>query len=271
MGRGPARKGDLVAHGSTADIYAWGRAAVVKVLRPGIPDGWAAREAEVTAAVHRAGLPAPATDGVVDVDGRPGIVFERIAGVSLWERMRADPAEIEPVTRRFAAIQGELLAAGPVPGLPPLADRLAEKIADAGPVDAATRREAGDLLARLPVGAAPCHGDLHPGNVLVAGDRLVVIDWHDGVAGHPFADLARTSLLLDPAFHAGRLFLHGATGPILARVHSAYHEAIGGSGGPDDGSMRAWRAVQAIARLAEPGTPASLIGAWEAWRTATPA
>ncbi len=251
-----------MARGSTADIYAWGRHGVVKVLRAGIPVAWADREAEVTALVHAAGLPAPATEGVVEVDGRPGILFERVAGVSLWDRMRAEPAALPGTVDRFAGLQSELHRAGPVAGLPSLRARIAEKLGEASPATEADRARALGVLAGLPDGAAPCHGDLHPGNVLADGDRLVVIDWHDGGAGHPAADVARSSILLDPAFREGRPHLEGATEALLAQVHDAYLAAIG----TDDGAFGAWRAVQALARLAEPGVAASLLGAWRAWQ-----
>jgi len=41
-----------------------------------------------------------------------------------------------------------------------------------------------------------CHGDLHPFNVLTAGDHHVVLDWTAGQIAHPAFDLAFTHLLL---------------------------------------------------------------------------
>lgn len=37
---------------------------------------------------------------------------------------------------------------------------------------------------------APCHNDLNPGNVLVAPDRLWLVDWDAAGSGDPFHDLA---------------------------------------------------------------------------------
>lgn len=52
------------------------------------------------------------------------------------------------------------------------------------------------ILDRLPTGDRLCHGDYHPGNVLVAADRVGVIDWGYASRGVPEADHARTILLL---------------------------------------------------------------------------
>jgi aminoglycoside phosphotransferase (APT) family kinase protein len=41
-----------------------------------------------------------------------------------------------------------------------------------------------------------CHGDLHPFNVLVDGDRLTVLDWSAALLGAPAYDVAFTSVML---------------------------------------------------------------------------
>jgi aminoglycoside phosphotransferase (APT) family kinase protein len=40
-----------------------------------------------------------------------------------------------------------------------------------------------------------CHGDYHPGNVVLARAGPVVIDWSNVTRGHPAADVARTRLM----------------------------------------------------------------------------
>jgi aminoglycoside phosphotransferase (APT) family kinase protein len=45
------------------------------------------------------------------------------------------------------------------------------------------------------------HGDFHPGNVAVDGERLVIFDWTDGCVSYPFFDLA-TYNPRDPVEHA---------------------------------------------------------------------
>ncbi|AVT41995.1 aminoglycoside phosphotransferase family protein [Plantactinospora sp. BB1] len=48
------------------------------------------------------------------------------------------------------------------------------------------------------------HGDLHPGNVRIDGDRRVIIDWGDGFVGHPAFDILRLTEAID-AEPAGEL------------------------------------------------------------------
>jgi Ser/Thr protein kinase RdoA (MazF antagonist) len=54
----------------------------------------------------------------------------------------------------------------------------------------------GLVLDRLPDGDRVCHGDYHPGNVLLAADRTAVIDWVCAARGAAEADHDRTLLLL---------------------------------------------------------------------------
>src|SRR4030095_15455198 len=55
------------------------------------------------------------------------------------------------------------------------------------------------ILDGLPAGDRLCHGDFHPGNLLVCADRVSVIDWPNATRGVPEADYARTMLLLEQA------------------------------------------------------------------------
>ena len=46
---------------------------------------------------------------------------------------------------------------------------------------------------------AICHGDLHPFNLLVDGERVTVIDWSLGLVADPAFDLAFTALTMSMA------------------------------------------------------------------------
>jgi aminoglycoside phosphotransferase (APT) family kinase protein len=264
----PRALGDRVARGNTSDVWRWSQGTVVKVLHPGIPRHWAALEADITRRVHEAGLPAPATDGLVEVDGRPGIVFERIDGESMWDRMKASPGRIAVLVEELVDLQTRLQRAGPVDGLPDLVTRLHAKIEAAEPVPAEERREALDLLATLPRASALCHGDLHPANVLMSLRGPVVIDWFDAAEGHPLADHARSSLLMRPPASVTftHPYLEGATRASLDRLHRAYLAVAGRRGVVGQASFAAWEAVLAVARMSEPVPTADLVAIWNGWR-----
>jgi Ser/Thr protein kinase RdoA (MazF antagonist) len=161
--------GELVGEGVSSTIHAWGEGRVVKLFRPGFED-LAAVELERARAVHEAGVPSPAVHELVEVDGRPGVVFDRLDGPSLLRSRDAGPLT--------AQVHVEVHGLS-VPGLPQLADTLA-----------------GRGISGLDAGRAVFHGDLHPGNVLRHGSRWCVIDWSNAHLAPPAADVACTMLAI---------------------------------------------------------------------------
>src|SRR6478752_2749091 len=97
----------IIGRGFTADVYAWGDGRVLKLFHPGAPDR-PEREYRVTRAVHAAGLPAPAVYELVEVDGRAGIVFERVDGPSLFEYVQARPWKLWWAIRRLAELHAQI-------------------------------------------------------------------------------------------------------------------------------------------------------------------
>jgi aminoglycoside phosphotransferase (APT) family kinase protein len=261
---------DLIARGNTSDVWRWSPTTVVKVLRPEIPAQWATLEAEITERVHAAGLPAPATDGVVEVDGRPGVVLERIEGPSMWSRMKAAPSELPTLVTQLVDIQVTLQAAGPISGLPDLASRLHGKIDEADQIASEERDEAHALLARMPAEQALCHGDMHPANILMAARGWVVVDWFDAAVGCAEADLARSSLLMRPPAtpESADRHLDGATIEVLDHLHTTYLTCLRERDLSADVAFATWEAVLAVARMSEPVQKADLVSIWRHWRGA---
>lgn len=267
--------GRLVASGRTSEVFAWGADAVVKIPRPGVPPHWARVEAAIASAVHQAGLPCPEVRGLVEIDDREAIAFERIDGPSLWDLIVADPASLDDRVAMLVDLQQTIHRVDPPLAVPKLAARLGSKILAADGLGEIEREEASAIMATLPPGDTLCHGDLHPANVLISDTGPVAIDWFDAVIGPPTADIARTSLLIRP-LSTGRPLPHlpGATVCLLERLHECYvtravHSlsaaANGAAGRPQMvDELLAWERVQAAGRLAEHTTidRADLLTLW---------
>jgi aminoglycoside phosphotransferase (APT) family kinase protein len=188
----------LVGKGFCSDVYAWGEGRVLKLFHGLGASEWADREYAAARAVHAAGLPAPAAYALVEVEGRRGIVFERIDGVSLLEYTQARPWSLFGAIRQFAELQAQIHRCDPPGTLPSLRERIAARI-EAPICRRRTKQAARDRLAHLPDGTALCHGDFHPGNLLVIARGLTVIDWGSASRGNPIGDVACTSRLMRTA------------------------------------------------------------------------
>lgn len=240
----------LVARGNTSDVYRWGRHAVVKVLRPGIPDDWAQREAATTESVHAAGLPAPGVLDVTTIDGRPAIVFERIDGVSMWARMLTFPGDIPRLSLLLAELQAEVNATAAPAGIPSLHDRLHDNLVNARHLSSSERDAAALALERRPRHGGLCHFDIHPNNVLMGPLDPVIIDWFDASAGSPEADIARSSVLMRRSASHGHL--ECADPSVIELVHDEYLAAVLRTRHVDDEALLAWEPSVLAGRLAEP-------------------
>ena len=188
--------GAPIGLGRTAEVYAWGDNGVLKLLRPGFPDLLGELEANVAALVSRASVGAPRFIGTVRLEGRFGLIYERLAGPSMLDGLSARPWQIDRLTRRFAELHAVMHeAAGS--GLPDQKANLRRMIDRADEaLSEADRRAALAHLDTLPDGDAICHGDMHPGNVLVTARGAIVIDWLTASSGSPAGDVARTLFLL---------------------------------------------------------------------------
>jgi hypothetical protein len=93
--------GRLLAAGQRAEVFEWG-SRVVKLCRSTGSKQVIFREAAINAAVEALRLPVPAVWSVQQIDGRWGIVFDRVSGVSFAEQMLGDPASSDPCARASA-------------------------------------------------------------------------------------------------------------------------------------------------------------------------
>jgi aminoglycoside phosphotransferase (APT) family kinase protein len=257
-----ARLGEVVARGSRSSVHAYGRGAVVKVPDASTPADWIRSEAQYTEAVRAVGAPAPRLLGIEEIDGRAASVWERIGGRSMWQHVLDRPARAAELGALLADVQLGLFALVAPVTLPSQHDRLLSKIRwSVANVSEALAR-AIDVLPPQPLTPRLCHGDLHPANVILGPGGPVLVDWFDASRGDAAADVARSLLTMtgdgaDPPRHlpgSDQATLGALTGAYRARVQAQLEIA--------DDVLARWRAINAVARLAEGVPRATLLEIW---------
>jgi len=191
-----AHLGEPIAHGRTADVYAWKERWVLKLFHEGHTPQDVQHEARIARAVHRAGLPVPAVGQVVETQGRPGLVYERIDGLSMLEEIETQPWKVLSSARLLAELHIGVHSREVAVQLPSQREQLARKIQQARGLGAKLQETGLKNLEGMPGGDRLCHGDFHPGNVIVSSRGPVIIDWIDATVGNPLADVARTSVIM---------------------------------------------------------------------------
>ena len=101
--------------------------------------------------VSAAGLPVPTVGEVVEIDGRPGLIFERIDGPSLPETFRTKPWTLFASARLVAELQADMHACS-IAGLPSQRHRLAEALQQAELLPGGMREAGLRALNNLPDG-----------------------------------------------------------------------------------------------------------------------
>jgi aminoglycoside phosphotransferase (APT) family kinase protein len=219
------------------------------------PDEWIHAEARYATAVASVGAPAPRFLGIERIEGRPAAIYERVVGPSMWDHVVSHPEQSASCGAMLARVQVELAELVPPVSLPRQGDRLSAKIRRAAE---ALHTSADAALSLLPVASGPsrlCHGDLHPGNVILAKGGAVLVDWFDASCGDVVADVARTMQLLIPEHGRCPAHLVGADVSTLKALADAYADRVAELIPIKPLTLRTWLAAEAVARLSEGASP----------------
>jgi Ser/Thr protein kinase RdoA (MazF antagonist) len=242
--------GPRIAQGRQAEVYAWdGGRAVLKLYQKGLEMQVA--EAAALANLDGTGI-APRLLDTVTVDGRAGLVLQRVDGVDMLTLLQRRPWRLPGLARMLAHAALRVHAVQAPSDLPDLIEVLGERIA-AAELDPRLREFALRVLRNLPAGDRLCHGDLHPGNTMVTADGVSIIDWPTATRGVPEADFARSMLVLregEPPPGTPlvvRMLLSAARSGFASVFDRSYRRAA-----PQPlSNVDSWTIVHAAARLAE--------------------
>ena len=184
---------NVIAVRPTKTIYRDGDYAI-KVFNEGYSKADILNEALNIARVEETGIPLPAVEEVLKIDGKWAIVTDFIEGKTIAQLMEEHPERKHEYLERFVDIQLEMHRRTN-PRLNKLKDKMHRKISETG-LDATTRYELDARLHSLPRHTKLCHGDYNPSNVVIREDgSYAILDWAHATQGNASADAARTYLL----------------------------------------------------------------------------
>lgn len=241
--------GQPIAYGRTAEIYAWQEGQVLKLFYDWFELERIAYEARIGEAIHASGLPVPAVSGMLRVNDRNGLVYQRVDGDSMLNSLFRKPWRVLRYAKRAAELHAEMHASTTQANIPSQRQILTGKLRHAQALSANLRSKVLIALESMPGGDRLCHGDFHPGNILITNQGEIVIDWIDTSSGNPLADLARTTII---TLGAADCQVQGALPRAFVRIfHTAYvrHYFRLRPGGKQEYDR--WLPIVAAARLSE--------------------
>jgi len=204
-----------IGTGRTAEVFLTADGRALKLFYEGYPESGVEYELRNALWAQEAGLPVPHCFGRCDTDGRLGILYECVTGESLL---------------------GYLLRTGDVQGTVSIMVKLHKQMLEKHLPQAMDIRQwlqretGGDLdINALPDGDTLLHGDFHPDNIQIDGDKVWILDWMNLCRGDKLYDIARTYCLLAEASLPPDLDEATAQGMLQLRTHmaQAYLDGMG--------------------------------------------
>lgn len=231
-----------IALGRTAEIYAWGNDQILKLFHDWMPPYAIEYEAQITRAVHAAGLPVPAVGEIIEIDGRLALVYERVDGPPMDQVLAKKTWKFPSFTRLLAQLHVDLHTSSITPDIPSQKQRIEQRMQETDVLPDDLKNAVLNTLQKMPDGERLCHGDFHPQNVLITQQGPVIIDWTDATRGNPIADVARSSIILQGA---------ALTNPLAGQFHDAYLEHYFKLCSNDRHQYNTWRTIAAAVRLSD--------------------
>jgi Ser/Thr protein kinase RdoA (MazF antagonist) len=189
--------GEKVGEGAYSEAYAWAPGQVVKLFKPGVPRGMPRFEARMIRAVLAAGVPVPEVFGELTLDGRFGIVLQRLDGPTLLQLSRTGAVTFEQAGAIVAALAMSVHKTPPPPAVLSLRDYMEGSLRlDDGKVPKHVATDVLALIDRLSPGDGLCHCDLSPGNVIMTADGPKLVDWFGAMRAPAALDLGFLHVIL---------------------------------------------------------------------------
>lgn len=241
----------LIEKGNTAEIYDYSEKVILKLFREGMPQDAIVREERCAEVIGRKFPDTPHSFGVVRYRNRVGILYEKVSGTDMSREMFRHPFRIGSYGKTLARLHLKMHQIDIE--LPyTLKDKLKRDIASAPDLTEHEKEAVLKILQEIPEDTKLCHNDFHPGNIMMANERYIVIDWLTAAAGKPAADVSRTLVLS----RFGEPMNVGMLKRVLIRfgmsiLRGSYLKHYLTDSGIDMSEIRMWMLPVAAARLSE--------------------
>ena len=186
--------GKLIGAGNTADVYEWGEGKVLKLFHQGYPNEAVENEFRNAMAIRAMNFAKPKAYEMISYEERKGIIYDRVEGESLLDWI-IKTGDVQKCAVYMAELHKSIIS-NRISKVPNYKNFLKQHI----PIKLLSsdkQEEVLKMIEDLPEGNTLCHGDFHPGNILISGDNTYIIDFMNICHGDFLYDIARTVFLIE--------------------------------------------------------------------------
>lgn len=180
----------IVGKGYAADVYDYSDNEVLKLFHNFIPLESIDLEYNTTLSIQDINVRIPKAISKIEIDGKTGIIYEKVKGMTIAELLKKRPWLIIKEARKFAELHVALHKCK-FSGFISQKTRIKDYILNKNLL----LEEKENFLNRLdtlPEGNAICHNDYNIRNVMVDESDAFIIDWEGTTIGDPASDIAIT-------------------------------------------------------------------------------
>ncbi|MBW7452995.1 phosphotransferase family protein [Paenibacillus sepulcri] len=187
--------GRIIGEGNTATVYEWEEGTVLKLFVQGYPKNAVEREFQNAKAINDMNFAKPKAYEIISCEERTGIVYDRVEGESLQDWV-LKTGDLQGCAEYMARLHRTIVQNN-ARNVPNYKEFLKSNILNAQPPHLMEQEGALEILDKLKEGNTLCHGDFHPGNILLSNGDTVVIDFMNVCRGDFLYDVARTVFLVE--------------------------------------------------------------------------
>ncbi len=185
--------GELIGVGYTADVYEWEKDKVLKLFYKDYSKEAIKKEYNNALAIREMDFLKPKAYDIISYDERRGIIYDNVRGESLLDWVMKS-GDVQQCALYMSKLHKEIIK-NEIHDVPNYKEFLRDNIPDILSPD--EQNELLQRIGRLEEGSTLCHGDFHPGNILISKGQLYVIDFMNVCHGNYLYDIARTVFLVE--------------------------------------------------------------------------
>ncbi len=185
--------GKIIGIGNTASVYEWEDGKVLKLFKQGYPEDAVVKEYNNAMAIKDMNFAKPKAYEIISYEDKKGIIYDRVEGKTLTDWVM-ETGDVQNCAIYMAKLHKAILQ-NTIEDIPNYKDFLKNHIPNILTLD--KQEEALQMIDKLSDGNVLCHGDFHPGNILISGENTYVIDFMNICCGNYLYDIARTVFLVE--------------------------------------------------------------------------
>ncbi|ABX43688.1 aminoglycoside phosphotransferase family protein [Lachnoclostridium phytofermentans] len=188
----------MIGQGNTANVYEWEDGKVLKLFHQGYPINSVKKEYENAKRLNLMNFEKPMVYDIVAVSEQYGILYDKVNGISMFDWLMTT-GDMKVCAQKIAQLQNRINEnkANEFMDYKEFLQNNLQRVVLSGDMEARKQgEEMLHLLTTLKDGENLCHGDYHPGNIFIEGDKVSVIDFMNCCKGPREYDIARSLYLM---------------------------------------------------------------------------